>query len=91
MVRHGKSERKNWTKTGKIPIESYINYQGLLNVSKIIKTELINKHHDDQLAGYFGIDKTQELVAKKYYWETFRHNVEVYVRDCDICLASKTV
>ena len=33
----------------------------------------------------------QELVARKYYWETLRHNVEVYVRDCDVCLASKTV
>ena len=27
----------------------------------------------------------------KYYWETLRHDVEVYVRGCDIYLASKAV
>ena len=68
-----------------------MHHQGLPYVPEIIKTELISRHHDDPLAGHFGIEKTRELVARKYYWETLRHDVEVYVRGCDVCLASKAV
>lgn len=30
-------------------------------------------------------------MARKYYWPTLRHDVEAYVKGCDICLASKVV
>ena len=63
----------------------------LLYVPEIIRTELISRHHDDPLAGHFGIDKTRELIAQKYYWPTLRHDVEAYVTGCDVCLASKAV
>ena len=68
-----------------------LHHQGLPYIPEIIRTELISRHHNDPLAGYFGIKKTRELVARKYYWETLRHDVEVYVRGCDVCLASKAV
>ena len=48
-------------------------------------------HHNDPLAGHFGIEKTRELKAQKYYWPTLHRDVEDYVRGCDLCLASKTV
>ncbi len=38
-------------------------HQGLLYMPEIVKTELINKHYDDPLAGHFAIDKTRELIA----------------------------
>ena len=66
-------------------------YQGLLFIPKAIWTELINRHHNNSLAGHFGIKKTCKLVAQKYYWPTFHHNVEAYVKGCDICLALKVV
>ena len=53
--------------------------------------ELISRHHDDLLAGHFGIEKTCKLLAKKYYWPTLRHNVKAYVKGCDVCLTSKAV
>ena len=56
-----------------------------------MKTELISRHHNNPPAGHFGIEKTQEYVAKKYHWKTLCHNVKIYVRGCDVCLASKTV
>ena len=77
---------KNWKDSNRI-----LHHQGLLYIPEIIRTELISRHYDDPLAGYFGIEKTRELVARKYYWETLRHDVEVYVRGCDVCLASKAV
>ena len=51
----------------------------------------MSRHHNNLLAGYFGIQKTRKLLARKYYWPTLRHNVKAYVKRCEICLASKTV
>ena len=72
-------------------IKGVLHYHGLLYVPEIIKTELISRHHDDPLAGHFGIEKTQELLARKYYWPTLRRDVKDYVRGCNICLASKAL
>ena len=72
-------------------IDGVLHYQGLPYVPEIIQTELISRHHDDPLAGHFGIEKTQELLSRKYYWPTLRRDVEDYVRGCNVCLASKVV
>ena len=53
--------------------------------------ELISRHHDNPLTGHFGIEKTCKLLAQKYYWSIFRHNIKAYVKGCDIYLASKVV
>ncbi len=42
-------------------------YQGLLYVPEVVRTKLISRHHDDPLAGDFGINKIRELIARKYY------------------------
>ena len=44
-----------------------LHYQDLSYVLEIIRTEFISRHHNDPLAGYFGIKKTRKLVAQKYY------------------------
>ena len=72
-------------------IEGVLQYRGLPYIPEIIRSELISRHHDDPLAGHFGIDKTRELIARKYYWPTLRRDVEAYVKGCDVCLASKAV
>ena len=66
-------------------------YQSLLYVPEIIRSEVISCHHNNLLEKHFGIDKTQELVARKYYWPNLRLNIKTYIRECDICLASKAV
>ena len=65
-------------------------YQGLPYLSEIIRAELISRHHDDLLAGHFGIKKKRKLIVRKYYWLMLRHDVDNYVKGCNICLASKT-
>ncbi len=72
-------------------IEQVLHYQGLLYVPKVIRSELISRHHDDPLAGHFGIEKIYELIARKYYWPTLRQDVKAYVKGCDVCLALKAV
>ena len=68
-----------------------LHHQGLPYIPEIIRIELISRHHNDPLAGHFGIEKTRELIARKYYWPTLRRDVEDYVRGCNVCLASKAV
>ena len=70
-------------------IDDILHYQGLPFVPKAIETELISRHHNNPLAGHFGIEKTCKLLAQKYYWPTLCHNVKAYVKGCNICLASK--
>ncbi len=72
-------------------MDGVLCHQGLLYMPEIVRTELINRYHDDPLAGHFEINKTRKLIAQKYYWLTLHHDVEAYVTGCDICLASKAV
>ena len=68
-----------------------LHHQGLLYIPEIIRTELISRHHNDPLASHFGIEKTREFVAQKYFWLTLRRDVKNYVKGCNVCLASKAV
>lgn len=68
-----------------------LHCQGLPYVPEMIRTELISRHHNNPLAEHFGIEKTRKLIARKYYWETLRHDVDAYVKVCDVCLSLKAV
>ena len=64
QVRKIRAEKlgRNWEDSNK-----FLHHQGLLYIPKIIRTELIDRHHNDPLAGHFSIGETQNLVARKYY------------------------
>ncbi len=68
-----------------------LHWEGLPYIPKVISTKLISRHYDNPLAGHFDIKKIPELIAQKYYWLTFHHNIEVYIIDHDVCLALKAV
>ena len=72
-------------------VDGVLHHQGLPFVPEAIQTELISRHHDEPLAGHFGIDKTKDLVGRKYYWPSLRKDIEAYVKGCDVCLGSKAV
>lgn len=50
-----------------------------------VREELLKRHHDDPMAGHFGVDKTFELMSRKYYWDSIRADVKEYIDTCDIC------
>ncbi len=72
-------------------IEQVLHYQSLPYVPKVIRSELISTYHDNLLAGHFDIEKTYELIVRKYYWPMLQRDVEAYVKSCDVCLVSKAV
>ena len=47
-------------------INGVLYYQGLFYVPEIIRIELISRHHNNQFAGHFDIEKTRELILQKY-------------------------
>ena len=61
-------------------VKGVLQYRKLSYVLEIIRSEFISCHHDDRLAGHFGIDKTRELVGRKYYWPSLRKDIESYVQ-----------
>ena len=72
-------------------VDQVLHHQGLPFIPEVIQTELISRHHNDPLARHFGIDKSRELIGRKYSWPSLRKDVEAYVKGCDVCLASKAV
>ena len=44
-------------------VEKVLQYQELPYMPKIIRFEIKSCHYNDSYAGYFGIDKTQELIG----------------------------
>ena len=72
-------------------VEEMLQYQELPYIPAIIRSEVISCYRNDPLIGHFGINKTKELVAPKYYWPSLRKDVESYVQGCNVCLASKPV
>ena len=72
-------------------VDEVVHHQRLPFVPETIRTELISRHHNDSLAGHFGIDKTRVLVGRKYYWPSLRKDVKSNVWRYDVCLTSKTV
>ena len=72
-------------------LDGVLYHQGLPFVPEAIQTEIINQHHNDLLAGHFGIDKTKDLIGRKYYWPNLRKDIEAYVKGCDVCSSSKAV
>jgi len=54
-----------------------------------VRAQLMRIHHDDDLAGHFGGDKTEALLRRKYWWPTLAKDCRDYVRTCPICQVMK--
>ena len=78
-------------KKGWKDVDRVLYYQELLFVSEIIQIKLIGYYQDDFLVGYFGIKKTRKFISRKYYWSSLRKDVKAYIKECDVCLALKTI
>lgn len=54
-----------------------------------MRAELMRIHHDDQLAGHFGRDKTEALLSRKYWWPSLKKDVAERVASCGTCQVMK--
>jgi len=54
-----------------------------------LRLEITRMHHDDALAGHYGIAKTYELLCRNYYFPDMAKYVKKYVETCDTCARGK--
>jgi transposase InsO family protein len=62
-------------------------YKGrvVVPLQKSLIQELLYLYHDDQFSGHWGIDKTKELLERKFYWPNMATDVREYVLSCQVC------
>lgn len=58
---------------------------------EIIGIWLISSSYDEPPAGPFKIMNTCELVARNCHWATLQHDVQIYVKIYNVCLAFKVI
>ena len=78
-------------KNGYKEVDRVLHHQRLLFILEAIQTELISQYHNNLLARYFGIKKTNNLIGQKYHWLSLQKDIKIYVKGYDICLGSKTI
>ena len=81
-----KGLREGWEE-----IDGVLHHKSHLYLRKIIITQTISKNHNDLLIDYFGVEKTRELIARKYYWQTLQFHIEAYVKGYNISINPKAV
>ena len=74
-------------------------FKNRLYLSRILRTQIIQRNHDDSLIDHFDAKKTLKLVNRKYYWLNqkshddefdMRHTIKKYCETCFICKRFKT-
>src|SRR5436190_438213 len=64
-------------------------HNSFIYVPETLRLEVLRMHHDDRLAGHFGIAKTLELLSRNYWFPKMLRYVKQYVTTCDLCSRSK--
>ena len=47
------------------------------------------EHHDIEIAGHLGMDKTIEAITRHYYWPKMGKDIKKYIQTCDTCQRNK--
>jgi hypothetical protein len=50
---------------------------------------ILIKNHDDPIGGHYSVDKTIDLLKRKYYWPYLRRDVHAYIAKCAACQLNK--
>ncbi|KAJ8723813.1 hypothetical protein PYW07_007793 [Mythimna separata] len=61
------------------------NENAQLVVPKHEWEKVIAVYHNEASAGHYGVEKTVERIAKRYFWKGMRTQIENYIRNCIEC------
>jgi hypothetical protein len=50
-----------------------------------LRQNILLKNHDDPIGSYYSVDRTVDVLKRKYYWPGLRANVHKYIRYCAAC------
>lgn len=54
------------------------------------RTDVLRACHDDPLSAHGGRHKTIDRVSRQYYWPKMYASISTYVRNCEVCRATKS-
>ncbi|TID16590.1 hypothetical protein E6O75_ATG11708 [Venturia nashicola] len=72
-------------------VSGCITFRGKIFVPNdaAVRQELLRLYHDDAFAGHFGVARTHDLLARKYFWTHMSRDVDEYVKTCEVCQRTK--
>ena len=54
-------------------------------IPSVYRKALLEIAHDGHFSGHFGVRKTQDKIARNFYWPHFKRDVATYVKSCPVC------
>ncbi len=71
--------------------EGIVTFKGLTYVPNVdgLRAEVIKTNHDLPWAGHYGVRRTLDLIARKYFWPRMQRDVIQYVKDCTMYTKTK--
>ena len=54
-----------------------------------MRENLIQEKHNGSMSGHFGLNKTQDLVERFYYWPKYQRDMRRYVEKFSVCQKEK--
>jgi hypothetical protein len=54
-----------------------------------LRTLVLQSNHDCNISGHLGMDKSEELISRSFFWPDMQQNVRHYIRACDKCQQNK--
>ena len=87
LVKQSRRRRSAGSPTWQFDAQDLLRFEHTLYVppEESLRAELMKRHHDDMLAGHFGVEKTKELLSRKYFWPGISKSVQEYVASCPVC------
>jgi hypothetical protein len=79
----GPDELWSWRQEGFLILEERVY------VSASIRMAIMERGHDHPLAGYYGRDKTQNMLKSRYFWPSMNADIANYVTSCQVCKRNK--
>ncbi len=63
----------------------YYRMQLYVPAAKGARKEVLRHHHDYIITGHFGVKRTLDFVARRYYWPGMVREVKAYTQACSTC------
>jgi hypothetical protein len=54
-----------------------------------LRSQILTLNHDCSVSGHFGMDKTEELTTRYFFWPNMQRDIREYIRTCDKCQRNK--
>jgi hypothetical protein len=72
--------------------DDIIYYNNQIYIPKIpsLMNMILHETHDSIIGGHVGMNKTLELVQRKYYWPKMYKYISSYINSCDKCQSNKS-